>query len=112
MASPDVETSHAFYGGLFGWTGEPSTDPEAGGYMVFMQGDTTVAGLGPVVDGIPPHWSVYVTVADIDETATNALAAGGQVLTEPMDVCLKLVVWLSQLIRRVLRRHYDNPVSI
>ncbi|MDE0268825.1 MAG: VOC family protein [Acidimicrobiaceae bacterium] len=86
VASPDVEASRAFYGGLFGWTGEPSTDPEAGGYMVFMQGDAKVAGLGPVVDGITPHWSVYVTVADIDETAANALAAGGQVLMEPMDV--------------------------
>ena len=86
IASPDLEASRAFYGALFGWTGEPSPEPEAHSYTVFMKGDDTVAGLGPLFDDSPPVWSTYVTVADVDETVAETPTAGGQVLMEPMDV--------------------------
>ncbi|MYI05904.1 MAG: VOC family protein [Gemmatimonadetes bacterium] len=86
LASPDLEASRAFYGDLFGWTGEPSTEPEARGYTVFMLGDAAVAGLGPTFGDVPPHWNTYVTVADADEAVAAVTAAGGQVLMETMDV--------------------------
>ena len=86
LASPDLDASRAFYGALFGWTGEPSTEPEAMGYTVFMLGDAAVAGLGPTFGDMPPHWNTYVTVADVDTAVATAAAAGGQVLAEPFDV--------------------------
>ena len=85
VASPDLEAARAFYGALFGWTGEPATEPEARGYTVFMQGDAAVAGCGPNIGG-PPHWNTYVTVADAGEATAAATAAGGKVLMEAMDV--------------------------
>ena len=86
LASPEPEASRAFYGALFGWTGEPSPEPGAHGYTVFMLGDAAVAGLGPLFGDMPPCWNTYVTVADAGEAAAAASAAGGRVLMEPMDV--------------------------
>ena len=86
LASPDLDASRAFYGALFGWTAEASTEPEAMGYTVFMLGDAAVAGLGPVFGDAPPHWNTYVTVADVDAAVATAAAAGGQVMAEPFDV--------------------------
>ena len=86
LASPDPDASRAFYGALFGWTAEASPEPEAHGYTVFMRGDAAAAGLGPVFGDIPPHWNIYVTVADVDEAVAAAATAGGQVMLEPMDV--------------------------
>ena len=86
LSSPDPEASRAFYGALFGWTGEPSPEPEARGYTVFMLGDAAVAGLGPTFGDMPPFWSTYVTVADADGATAAAAAAGGQVLMGAMDV--------------------------
>ena len=36
--------------------------------------------------GIPPHWNVYVTVDDVDETTGKVDEAGGTVLAGPFDV--------------------------
>ena len=86
LASPDLDASLAFYGALFGWTAEASTEPEAMGYTVFKLGDAAVAGLGPTFGDMPPHWNTYVTVADVDAAVATAAAAGGQVMAEPFDV--------------------------
>ena len=86
VASPDLDASRAFYRGLFGWTGEPAAEPEAGGYTVMMLGDAAAAGLGPVFGDMPPCWNTYVTVADADAATAAATEAGGQVMMEPMDV--------------------------
>ncbi|MXV89128.1 MAG: VOC family protein [Acidimicrobiia bacterium] len=86
LASPDLDASLAFYGALFGWTAEASTEPEAMGYTVFKLGDAAVAGLGPTFGDMPPHWNTYVTVANVDAAVATAAAAGGQVMAEPFDV--------------------------
>ena len=86
VTSPDPEAARAFYGELFGWTGEPSPLPEAMGYTVLMLGDAAVAGLAPTFGEMPPLWNTYVTVADVDEALAGAAAVGGQVLMEAMDV--------------------------
>ena len=86
VASPNLDESRAFYGALFGWTGEISPEPEASGYTVFMKDGAKVAGLGPLFDDSPPVWSTYVTVADVDETVALTSTAGGQVLMESMGV--------------------------
>ena len=86
VASPNLDESRAFYGALFGWTGEPVPEPEASGYTVFMKDGAKVAGLGPLFDDSPPVWSVYVTVADVDETVALTSTVAGQVLMGSMDV--------------------------
>jgi predicted enzyme related to lactoylglutathione lyase len=36
--------------------------------------------------GVPPHWNSYVTVTDVDATASQVPGAGGTVIAPPFDV--------------------------
>ena len=37
-------------------------------------------------EGVPPHWMMYVEVADIDAVAAKVESSGGKVLNAPFDV--------------------------
>ncbi len=86
LMTTDMDAAKAFYGALFGWTGEPSPYPEAMGYTPMMLGDAHAAGIGPTFTDAPPCWNTYVTTADVEATLASATAAGGKVIVEPMDV--------------------------
>jgi predicted enzyme related to lactoylglutathione lyase len=38
------------------------------------------------MQGVPPHWGLYIAVTSADETAAKATAAGGKVCAGPFDV--------------------------
>ncbi|MBL7490865.1 VOC family protein [Frankia sp. AgB1.9] len=86
VTTSDVDAAVAFYTTLFGWEARRSPDPAAGGYTELALRGRRVAGAGPAFPGFPNVWMTYLGVADADETARRALAAGGKVLVEPMDV--------------------------
>ncbi len=87
LSTTDREGARAFYGDLFGWTGEPEKDPRAFGYMVFMLGEHAVAGCMQMVDDMPgPCWGTYVTVENVDDTVTTARESGGVICMEGCDV--------------------------
>jgi predicted enzyme related to lactoylglutathione lyase len=89
LSSPDVEASEAFYGALFGWDSDGATEaPEdSGGYEIFTLHGKRVAGIGPLMAPDQPIvWSTYLAVDDADEVAGKAVAAGGRLVIEPMDV--------------------------
>ena len=92
LATPDPEAAKEFYGQLFGWTFETDpTDQPGNDYIMCNKGDAAAAGIMKLSDemaasGMPPVWSSYVTVADIDATAEKVAAAGGQVMQPPFDV--------------------------
>ncbi len=86
LGSPDIEASAEFYAGLFGWTVEEESDPDAGGYRMCRLSGKAVAGLGPQQNPGPPFWTTYITVDDVGATAEAVTAAGGQVVMPPMDV--------------------------
>jgi hypothetical protein len=91
LATTDAAGAKEFYTGLFDWTYE---DNPAGPDMVYSMcsvGGKEAAGLsemGPDMksQGIPPHWSSYVSVASADETASKAKELGGNLIMEPFDV--------------------------
>jgi predicted enzyme related to lactoylglutathione lyase len=87
LGSPDTAAAAEFYGGLLGWTAQIDPRPEAGGYGMFTLRGKNVAGLGPQQNpDMPPFWTVYVSVADADETLARMSEAGGTVVAGPMDV--------------------------
>ena len=88
LATPDMDKTTDFYGGLFGWDIHESSRPEeSGGYRVAECGGKSVAGVMPLMqEGQPPVWSSYISVEDADATVTKAKDAGGTVFAEPMDV--------------------------
>jgi len=85
LITSDVPAAKKFYGELFGWTAEPFD--EEGKYLVFKNGDETVAGLMQAPEpNIPTRWISYVTVDDAEVSAALAVGQGGELLAGPMDI--------------------------
>jgi predicted enzyme related to lactoylglutathione lyase len=89
LASTDIERSKRFYAAVFGWGGE--TNPFGGGsYTEFKLGDRSFAGMQQIGEmvpaGTPPHWLVYLSVADTDATVQKATSLGATVTVPPMDI--------------------------
>jgi predicted enzyme related to lactoylglutathione lyase len=85
LASPDVEASRAFYSELLGWTfTEPA--PEFGGYVRARSADGDVAGVGPVMEGGFPAWTLYFRTASNEAAAAAITGSGGTVVVPPMAV--------------------------
>jgi predicted enzyme related to lactoylglutathione lyase len=86
---PDPEAAVEFYGDLFGWQFEDVMPPGSPvKYFVARLEGGDVAAVSSQPEGAPPAaaWNTYIWVADADETAAKVRAAGGSVLSEPMDV--------------------------
>lgn len=88
LMTTDVAGARQFYGALFGWKTEDY--PGAGfNYTLVKVGGESVGGmmaLPPDCTGMPPCWGVYVTVNDVDATASQVEALGGKLLRPPMDI--------------------------
>ena len=88
LSTSDPAGAAAFYTRLFGWSTKPETGVESAQYTEWLNGGKSIGGLmrpqGP--PGVPPHWMVYVTVADCDERAARAGQLGGKVYVAPMDI--------------------------
>jgi predicted enzyme related to lactoylglutathione lyase len=85
-AQPDPEAAVAFYRGLFGWEFEDVMPPESPArYFVARLGGGDVAAVSSLPEGSKTAWNTYIWVAGADETAAKVRAAGGTVLSEPMD---------------------------
>lgn len=85
----NAEAVKDFYCKVVGWTASPL---DMGGYADFcMQppGGETVAGIchaRGVNAKIPPQWLIYITVADVEESAKRCMELGGKVLDGPRTV--------------------------
>ncbi|HEX5309932.1 MAG TPA: VOC family protein [Solirubrobacteraceae bacterium] len=87
LSSPDTDASARFYGELMGWSATEPGPAETGGYRMFQQGESNIAGLmAKMQPEQPTAWATYVSVADADETAQKVATAGGSVVVPPMDV--------------------------
>jgi uncharacterized protein len=91
LATSDQNGAKKFYQSLLGWTPE---DHPMGPDFVYTMFNLEGRNVGAcytlmpdmVAMGIPPHWLLYVSVANADETAAKVVPAGGKVLKEPFDV--------------------------
>jgi hypothetical protein len=87
--TPDAEGAKKFYGELFGWT---SQQVDMGGfpYHYLRAGAKDFGGImpmtGPEWQGVPPHWMMYVAVADIDAAARKVVELGGKVCVPPTAI--------------------------
>lgn len=91
LATSDQNAAKSFYGSLWGWT--PNDMPMGPGavYTIFrLEGRDAAAGytLQPdqVAQHVPPHWMIYIQVANVDASARQAAQLGGKVIMEPFDV--------------------------
>jgi predicted enzyme related to lactoylglutathione lyase len=81
----DLEAALGFYTQLFGWESQELGE-EPGQYRITSKGGRSVAALSVDAESMHPHWTLYVNVDDVDETARRVTAAGGRVLFGPQDV--------------------------
>ena len=90
LSTSDVDGAKAFYGRLFGWDAD---DRPAGHSVYSMQtlGGRFVAAITGQAEaqrdaGVPPMWSSYVTVDDIEAVAARVGELGGGLHASPFDV--------------------------
>jgi predicted enzyme related to lactoylglutathione lyase len=90
LTTPDPAAAVAFYGQLLGWKTKPETGVESAQYVEWVNHGESIGGLMPMRGemwaGVPPHWMIYVTVADCDERAAHATALGAKVCVPPTDI--------------------------
>jgi uncharacterized protein len=87
LSTTDVDAAKALYADLFGWDYDDQPIPGGGTYSMARVDGLAVAGLSAVqAEGQPPAWTAYVTVEDVDATASKAAELGGTLLAEPFDV--------------------------
>ncbi len=86
VSSTDLSKTTAFYSALFGWTAL-ELGPDTGGYGFFQKNGKNVAGFAPTMQPeVPPSWSTYIAVTDVDAASTAAATSGGMVVAGPMDL--------------------------
>jgi len=85
LMTPDVDAALAFYGQVFGWTGQAF--PMDGFDYTELQLDGRGIGgaMPPPMAGIPAHWGVYLGVEDADAALEVATGRGASPVAPPMD---------------------------
>jgi predicted enzyme related to lactoylglutathione lyase len=90
LATSDPAGAAAFYTRLFGWKTKPETVGAEAPYAEWLNEGASIGGLMPMHGeewrGVPPHWMIYITVADCDERAARAGQLGAKVCVPPTDI--------------------------
>ena len=91
LGTTDQKAAKEFYKSLFGWTASDSPMGTGAVYTTFNLGGRRAGAcytLMPdmLAHGVPPHWMLYVAVANADETAAKVAPGGGKVVGGPFDV--------------------------
>jgi len=91
LGTSDQDAAKRFYQSLFGWTARDNPMGPGFTYTIFLLDERDCAAayaLMPdmLAKGIPPHWMIYVEVADADATSAKCTELGGTVVNPPMDV--------------------------
>lgn len=87
----DVPGTIAFYKETLGWESTSMNMGEMGDYHMLVANGQPVCGVFDIAntdnpDHVPPHWSTYIAVDDVDARVAKCLAAGGAVVAGPFDV--------------------------
>jgi predicted enzyme related to lactoylglutathione lyase len=86
LATDDLESARRFYGELFGWGWERQDSGDMEYWLAALDG-RAFAGLMPKpteMAQMPNNWATYLGVTDLEATAAEVRAAGGQVVFGPM----------------------------
>lgn len=85
----DTEAASNFYSGLFGW--ELQQTPGLGGmpYNLFTSGGAPAGGMlaiQPIWGEVPPNWTVYFGVENLNEALEKVKTMGGSMQVQPMSI--------------------------
>lgn len=87
---PDVEKGIEFYTNVLGMGTQSMDMGPMGTYHMLTVGGKAVAGSMSTnsmeMQGVPPHWAVYMSVDDVDARVAKVTENGGTVVVPAMDV--------------------------
>lgn len=91
LTTVDADLAKDFYTRLFGWTCLDVPADQEGVYTMFQKDGKNVCAVYAMDDetrqqGVPPHWTSYISVTDADRAADKAQQLGGTVLAPAFDV--------------------------
>ncbi|MCJ7590782.1 MAG: VOC family protein [Woeseiaceae bacterium] len=90
LITEDLDSARRFYGGLFDWTFEDSQGPDGQEYAIALSGNVYVAGMVAIAspaDGTRySRWLPYVSVTDVDDAVSEAVAGGASVAASARNV--------------------------
>ena len=88
LMTTDVNGARRFYTSLFNWHTEPVPMEGMEYVTIKVDGDGVggIMSMTPDTAGMPPFWTVYVTVNDVDAVARNVERLGGVLLRPPTDI--------------------------
>jgi uncharacterized protein len=90
LATRDLEAAKTFYSKVFGWGVKSNPMPGGGEYVEWQVAGRSVGGaqaMGSMYPPqVPPHWLVYFSVLNTDDTLKRAQELGGNVIAPAMDI--------------------------
>lgn len=86
LMTPNPENGAAFYSSLFGWTTEVQDMGDMLYTLASMHGAPVAGIMNMMGPDIPPNWSFYVTVDDVDAIAARAAESGAKIQVPPTDI--------------------------
>lgn len=91
LGTSDQQSAKRFYEALFGWSAKDNPMGPGFVYTIFqLEGRDCASAYTLMPDllakGIPPHWMIYVQVADTDAVTAKCVELGGTVASPSMDV--------------------------
>lgn len=95
FASKDTKASMEFFNKIFGWEFSNNESSPMGEYNMAGDGNTSVA-VRPLMEHEPfPYATPYVTVANLDETEKEIVAAGGETMVSKVKVEYGTFSWFK-----------------
>ena len=85
----DTAAAAQFYTSLFGWSAEKTQSGDGSEYNLFSLGDRPAAGMMAIREEwgpMPPNWSIYLAVANLDASLEKLQSLGGQAISPAMAV--------------------------
>ena len=85
----DTASAGRFYSDFFGWETEQVQGVGGLPYTLFRSGGDPAAGMlaiQPIWGEVPPHWTVYFGVDDLDAALEQVQAMGGVVEIQPLSI--------------------------
>ena len=91
LATRDISAAEKFYTSLFGWTvkrGSGGADGAMQYYEISNKGTQQggIMAITPQMGNMPPAWTPYFMVNDVDATAAKVKELGGRVYMGPQDL--------------------------
>jgi predicted enzyme related to lactoylglutathione lyase len=91
IGTTDRKAAKNFYSILFGWASEDRAMGPDMTYTIFKIGGDDVAGAYQLMKEqldmhVPPHWMLYVSVVNADESAAKAVKLGAKQIVAPSDI--------------------------